>query len=392
MGKYINFKTCFLNRLGIERITGFYSRMTENQSIFSIRFPKYFGVMRGDRLAKYLIAKKVDVDIAKDENFTLKHLWGIHDTTKRNFQELYNKFGNKPLEFQELPMASFSYLDLKALIARKIVEKCHFCERRCEINRNNDQIGFCKLNSKSIVNASFLHIGEEPPLVPSGTIFFSGCTFHCVFCQNWRISQHWGTARAPIEGNIISSKMLARIIKKLFENGAHNINWVGGEPTPNIHTILAALCVTEVNIIQLWNSNMYTSNEGMELLYDIIDFWLPDLKFHSDEFAFQMTQASKYWEIVTRNIKSAYEKSSTEMIIRHLLMPGRVSEDTIPILEWCAENVSQAFVNIMSQWNPEYKISQSEEYAFLNRRIQIEELEQARNFADKLEIRWREVS
>ena len=366
--------------------------MIERQSIFKNYFPNYLGVMKGVRLAKYLIAKKVKVDITKGENFTLKQLWDLHDTAKRNFQELNLSLANKPLEFQDLPRPSFSYLDLKSLIAHKIVEKCHFCERRCEVNRNNDQVGFCKLNSKSIVNASFLHMGEEPPLVPSGTIFFSGCTFHCVFCQNWRISQRWGTVRVPIEGNIISSNMLVRIIKKLFENGARNINWVGGEPTPNIHTILGTLSATEVNIIQLWNSNMYTSNEGMELLYDVIDFWLPDLKFHSDEFAYKMTQALNYWEIVTRNIKSAYEKSSTEMIIRHLLMPGRISEDTIPILEWCAKNVNRAFVNIMSQWKPEYKINQIVEHASLNRRIQVDELKAARNFADKLQIKWKEVS
>jgi len=366
--------------------------MKLNQSIFIEFFPNYLGVMKGDRIAKYLIAKKVEVDIAKDEDLTLKQLWDLHEIANRKFHKMLVDYGGKPEEFQDLPIPSFSYLDLKQFIASKILENCHFCERRCEVNRSNDQVGFCKLNSKSIVNASFLHMGEEPPLVPSGTIFFSGCTFKCVFCQNWRISQRWGTVGAPIEGNIVSSDLLARIINKLFENGAYNINWVGGEPTPNIHAILAALCITDVNIIQLWNSNMYTSKEGMELLYDIIDFWLPDLKFYSDDFAHNMTQASNYWEIVTGNIKSAYDKSSTEMIIRHLLMPGRISEDTLPILEWCAKNVNKAFVNIMSQWRPEYRIIQRGEHSSLNRRIQVEELEQARNFANKLQIKWREVS
>jgi uncharacterized Fe-S radical SAM superfamily protein PflX len=73
-------------------------------------------------------------------------------------------------------------------------------------------------------------------------------------------------------------------------------------------------------------------------------------------------------------------------------MPGRILEDTIPILEWCAENVKLAFVNIMSQWRPEYKIFLNLEHASLNRRIKMEELEQARNFADKLQIKWKEVS
>ena len=366
--------------------------MQLDQSVFREFFPNYIGVMKGDRIAKYLIAKKVEVIIRKGEELTLTQLWDLHDKAKGQFHELRGKFQEKPIEFQNLPTPAFSYLDLKYIIARKILEKCHFCERRCQVNRNNGQIGFCRLNSKSIINASFLHMGEEPPLVPSGTIFFSGCTFTCQFCQNWRISQHWGTVGTPIEGNVVSSNTLSRIIVKLFENGARNINWVGGDPTPNIHTILDTLRMTNVNIIQLWNSNMYTSKEGMELLYDIIDFWLPDLKFYSNAFASEMTQASKYWEIVTRNIKFAYEKSSTEMIIRHLLMPGRIVEDTFPLLKWCAETVNKAFVNIMSQWRPEYKIIQSGRYTSLNRRIQMEELEQARNLANELKIKWREVS
>ena len=366
--------------------------MILNQAIFKEYFPNYGGVLKGNRIAKYLIAKKVSVDIAKGEHLTLEQLWKLHDAAKGEFHKLFDIYGGNPEEYQALRTPSFSYLDLKKTIASKILENCHFCERRCEVNRNNDKVGFCKLNSKSIVNASFLHLGEEPPLVPSGTIFFSGCTFKCEFCQNWRISQQWGTVRAPIEGNFVSPNILSRIMIKLFKSGAYNINWVGGDPTPNIHTILDSLSMTNVNIIQLWNSNMYTSKEGMELLYDIIDFWLPDLKFYSNEFAYKMTQAKNYWEIVTRNIKSAYEMSSTEMIIRHLLMPGRISDDTVPILDWCSENVEKAFVNIMSQWRPEYKIMQTEEHSSLNRRIKREELDQARNYADELNIKWREVS
>ena len=115
---YYNFNSYFSSRHGIERTRGYFCKMIERQTVFKNYFPNYLGVMKGVRLAKYLIAKKVKVDITKGENFTLKQLWDLHDTAKRNFQELYLSLANKPLEFQDLPKPSFSYLDLKSLLAQ----------------------------------------------------------------------------------------------------------------------------------------------------------------------------------------------------------------------------------------------------------------------------------
>ncbi|MFX0208675.1 MAG: radical SAM protein, partial [Candidatus Hodarchaeota archaeon] len=184
---------------------------------------------------------------------------------------------------------------------------------------------------------------------------------------------------------------LCKIMENLAKEGAKNINWVGGDPTPNIHMILEALAHFQVNIIQLWNSNMFVSLEGMELLLDVMDFWLPDLKFYENEFAYQMTKAKNYREIATRNIKMAYDNGFQEMIIRHLVMPGRIEADTFPILVWCAENVKQAFVNIMAQWRPEHKIHGNERYQSLDRRVSGQEIDRARKYADQLGIHWQEV-
>ena len=147
----------------------------------------------------------------------------------------------------------------------------------------------------------------------------------------------------------------------------------------------------QVNIIQLWNSNMFVSSEGMELLLDVMDFWLPDLKFFENEFAYGMAKAKNYKETITRNIKMAYDNGFHEMIVRHLVMPGRVEADTLPILDWCARNVERAFVNIMAQWRPEHKVHGNPRYQSLDKRVISQEMDQARNYADQLGIHWREV-
>lgn len=359
---------------------------------FRKRFPHYLGVIQGNRVAKFLVAKKLNVEQPLTSSLSIEELWNLHSGLESKFKALYNRINANPSLKNEIESPSHSYLDLKLLIARKILENCHLCERRCEVNRYQTAKGFCRLSDRSIVSSAFLHYGEEPPLIPSGTIFFSGCTFKCMFCQNWSISQRWGTAKEPFEGRHVTPLSLAHIINKLSESGANNINWVGGNPTPNLHSILEALSLTDKNIIQLWNSNMYASTETMTLLLDIIDFWLPDLKFFDNDFAYSMTHARNYWEIVTRNIKAAYDKSSTEMIVRHLIMPTRVESDSKQILNWCATNIKLALVNIMDQYRSEHEIRRNPKFNALNRGITREEWKKVRNLAEKLEIEWKSVS
>jgi putative pyruvate formate lyase activating enzyme len=133
--------------------------------------------------------------------------------------------------------------------------------------------------------------------------------------------------------------------------------------------------------------------ESMELLIDIMDFWLPDLKYHENSFAKQMSGVDNYWEVVTRNIKFAYNDGSREIIIRHLCMPNRIETDTLPILNWVNEHVPLAFVNIMAQYRPEYLVLRDKDHHYdsINRTISPKEMELARQYADKLGIAWRQV-
>ena len=146
---------------------------------------RYFAVMSDEKPAKFMIAKRLPAEF--DENGSLEELWLEHEKLTEEFYRLQDALdsGRKSLDDLELPEKS--YLDLKIAIANKILEKCHFCNRRCGVNRLKGELGYCKCGTKIAVSSIFEHIGEEPELVPSGTIFTMGCTIRCLHCQNWTI-------------------------------------------------------------------------------------------------------------------------------------------------------------------------------------------------------------
>ncbi|MFX1474407.1 MAG: radical SAM protein [Promethearchaeota archaeon] len=345
------------------------------------RLARYRAIIDQRLTARFHIAKLVEVQY--EPNDDLEALWHIHDEARIQFQELLSK--EKPIDYTSSSPAA-SFLDLKRAISEKILQQCHFCERRCNIDRTK-QTGFCGVPRSSYVQSAFLHTGEEAPLVPSGTIFFSGCNFRCAHCQNYDISYN------PTSGTPVSAKQLAEIADGLASSDAKNINYVGGDPTPNLHTILASLLHQTKNITQLWNSNMYLTSEAMELLVDIMDFWLPDLKYFSNICANRISDVEKYCEMVTRNIRMAYDKGSKEMIIRVLVLPNHIECCVEPILEWIAENTPNSLVNIMAQYRPEFRVKRHpEDYRDISRRVTREEMQHAYSLAEQLGLEFRSVS
>ena len=260
-------------------------------------------------------------------------------------------------------------LSAKAEDASRILSSCVLCERRCSVDRTAGEKGFCGVLSPKI-SSEFLHLGEEPELVPSYTIFFSGCTFSCVFCQNWDISQN------PGGGAEISAETLAKMINRV---SARNVNWVGGDPTPNLAYILEVLTLVEKNIPQVWNSNMYLTEESLALLDGVVDVYLTDFKYGEGECAIRYSNAPDYWSIVTRNHLEA--RHQAEVIIRHLMLPGHIECCTKPILSWISENLSGVRVNIMDQYRPEYKAC---DFPELNHRIDTNEFREALDYGRKL--------
>jgi putative pyruvate formate lyase activating enzyme len=317
--------------------------------------PNYFDILEDRRKANYLKCKDLSVNFEMNQKYG--HLWELHRNELNHF-----KNGNSEIK------SDTSLLDLKLRLAEEMLLSCILCERKCKVNRKKGKKGHCGI-LQSRISSEFVHWGEEPELVPSHTIFFSGCTFNCVFCQNWDISQN------PGQGDVYSPRWVVDLIERR-STSTRNTNWVGGDPTSNLPFILECLTLCNANIPQVWNSNMYLTLETMELLDGIVDVYLTDFKYGNNECAKRLSNVDDYWDIVSRNHKIA--RSQCEMIIRHLVLPNHFECCTKPILEWIAENLRDVRVNVMDQYRPEFNAYEHED---LTRRLKSGEFERARELA-----------
>nr|MDO8134353.1 radical SAM protein [Candidatus Njordarchaeum guaymaensis] len=350
------------------------------------RLSRYYGILKEVFLPKFKVAKMIPVHVRL--NSSEEDLWKEHQIASEAFNRMMSDLDQGKVNPKEIEATSSdNYLDLKIELAKRIVENCHLCERRCSVNRLKGEKGFCKLGRESLVSSFFLHMGEESVLVPSGTVFFASCNFGpCVFCQNFDISGD------PDNGQVVTPFQLAKIVSDLKREGARNANWVGGSPTPNLHNVLESMKHLGANICQLWNSNFYMSNESTELLLDVVDFWLPDMKWHNNKCALKYSRVPNYWEVISRNHQMAHDRGGGEMIVRHLVMPGHIECCTKPILEWISKNIPRVLVNIMGQYRPTYLVPNTEDYVEINRRPSHGEMEEACAYADELGLLWKPVS
>lgn len=315
--------------------------------------------MDGSSRPRYLITGDTRMDVQLSG--PIQSLWDAHDHALRDTDTC----------------GAATLLELKGEIARRMLSRCSMCERRCEANRASGEVGHCGV-LQARVSSEFLHTGEEPDLVPSHTIFFAGCTFDCVFCQNWDISTN------PKSGRHVQPRTLARTIEQRFLGGSlsqpvRNVNWVGGDPTPNIAYILEVLGECTESAPQVWNSNMYLSEESMKLLDGVVDLYLTDFKYGNDGCAVRLSNVPDYMRVVTRNHSLA--RMQAEMIIRHLVLPGHVECCTRPVLSWIASNLRDVKVNVMAQYRPEHR---AKEFPEISRRLIASEYEEATRIASDL--------
>jgi putative pyruvate formate lyase activating enzyme len=358
-------------------------------------FPRYYLLLNNKAIARFILAKSFPSDDNIDFSLPNDDLWKIHGRLQQKFVKYVAEFDQSEKKDVAPSPVNNNYLELKIRLSNKILSPCKLCARLCERERLNGEFGYCLVPEESEIASAFLHMGEESVLVPSGTIFFEGCTFSCVFCQNADIAQGWpGKGKLKNKSHHLS-KDLARIQISLTKKGARNLNYVGGDPTPNLPSILESFRDFNENLCQLWNSNHYLSNESLDLIVDLFDFWLPDFKYWESEFAKKVSKVFNYKEILTRNLKRCVETGSGEMIVRHLCMPGRIEKDTIPILEWIAKELhptGKVMVNIMEQYRPTNKVPFESRYEDINRRITTTEYQLAIDKAEELGLKWREVS
>ncbi|MEM0243209.1 MAG: radical SAM protein [Candidatus Aenigmatarchaeota archaeon] len=347
----------------------------------------YYKILKKEVIAKYLIAKSI---ILK-ESLNLKELeenelWKIHSELRNEFIALLENIKrgkNINLIFEK---DKLNFLDVKIELAYRMLSPCRFCENMCLAKRLENEKGKCGLDNVTRVASAFLHYGEEAPLIPSGTIFFTGCSFKCVYCQNWDISQN------PKNGFEVNPMELSKIEKELCEEGAININFVGGNPDQNLHTILESLKYFNENIALLWNSNMYMTKESLNLLLDLIDIWLPDFKYGNNQCAFKYSKIKNYFEVVSRNHKIIHDFGEN-IIIRHLVLPNHLECCTYKILDYISEKLPNVLVNIMDQYRPEYLVEKFP-YKFpeISRRLNYEEIKKCYEYAKKKNIIFEPIS
>ncbi len=260
---------------------------------------------------------------------------------------------------------------------KEFYENCIQCPRKCGVNRNQNKTGFCRETADLRIAFAGLHFGEEPLITVfggSGTIFFTGCTLRCAFCQNYQISQD-GMGRG------VTLEEFVQICQKLQDAGAENINLVtGSHCIPFIAEALKLARKAGITIPFCWNSSAYENVEMLELLKGLVTIWLPDLKTLNSDFSRTLFDAPNYPDIAKKAIswmiknnplkieeKKWYEgaksaewaadgenrdKMTSGVIIRHLFMPGHF-EETAETLQWLKENADEkAIISLMNQYTP----------------------------------------
>ncbi|MCK4916829.1 MAG: radical SAM protein [Candidatus Omnitrophica bacterium] len=265
---------------------------------------------------------------------------------------------------------------------------CNICPRNCHVNRLNDDIGYCGAKNDVVVYTSFLHTGEEPAICGnggSGTIFFSGCSLKCEYCQNYKFSN-------SIVGKKLSENELAQTMLNLQNRGSDNINLV--TPTHYLPQILKSLLIAlkyGLNIPIIYNTSGYEKKEIIRQLNGIIDIYLTDFKYISDDSAKLYSKAPDYPKFCKESIKSMSRPSlwnnsnnllKKGLIIRHLVLPGQINE-SMAILKWIKNNVPDAITSIMFQYQPYYN---SSKYSEINRKINKQEYNIIKNLSEKLEL------
>ena len=229
-------------------------------------------------------------------------------------------------------------------------KNCLLCPRQCNVDREAGQMGFCGETSELRIGFAGIHRGEEPPITGtggSGTIFISGCNLRCAFCQNYQVSQK-GMGRA------VSAEEFAEICLSLQDKGAENINIVtGSHVAPAIASGIVLARKLGLTVPLLWNSSGYDGPETLEILKDIVDIYLPDLKTLDPVIAAKFFNAANYPEYAKAAIIKMMEyRDQQGVIIRHLVLPGYL-ESTRQVLHWFSENCTgRALLSLMTQYTP----------------------------------------
>ena len=251
----------------------------------------------------------------------------------------------------------------RARAAYHRLRHCDLCPHECGVDRIAGETGLCRAGFRPRIASANLHRGEEPPISGSrgsGTVFLTGCTLKCRFCQNFPISQlDNGEELTPLQ---LASRML-----RLQQRKVHNVNFV--TPTHYLPQILAALWLAVgrgFTLPLVWNSSGYEKVDALELLDGVVEIYLPDMKYHDDEVARSYSSAPGYREANRAAVgemlrQVGHLETDVEgvalkgLIIRHLVLPEG-ADGSAEILPWIARNLGrETHVSLMKQYFPAHE-------------------------------------
>lgn len=272
---------------------------------------------------------------------------------------------------------------------------CNLCPRKCNIDRQSGKLGYCRESDAIRVARISPHYFEEPPISGtrgSGTVFFSGCSLGCVFCQNKDISRRGGS------GEIIDDHELYERILKLQEQGVHNLNLVTAAHF--LHRIIPLLkrlkSSGQLHIPVVYNSSGYENADTLRRLEGLVDIYLPDFKYFSTELAEKYSAAPDYPSVAEKAIEEMYRQvgkyrySEKEpsilcggLIVRHLVLPS-CRADSIAVLQRLAEILppEDILLSLMSQYTPDFAMDTP--YKELHRKITTFEYSNVVDVAERL--------
>lgn len=262
---------------------------------------------------------------------------------------------------------------------RQEYASCQLCPRACQVNRDAGQTGICGVTSTIKVARAALHFWEEPCISGvkgSGTVFFSGCSMHCVFCQNREIAK-------GLTGKEIDRERLSEIFLELQYQGANNINLVTpGQYVPHIVWAVERARTQGLNLPIVYNTSAYENVETLKQLEGIVDVYLPDFKYWSPQLASRYSNAPDYpivaktaiAEMVRQHPETQFLYDAEQdidliqkgVIVRQLLLPGQLL-DAKKIVRYLYETYgNQIYISLMSQYTP---LAHVEKYPELNRKV-----------------------
>ena len=284
------------------------------------------------------------------------------------------------------------------MIAKTLLTNCTLCPRKCGINRENGELGICGESPDVRLARAALHMWEEPPLsglAGSGTVFFSGCNLHCVYCQNISIS----TGKI---GKVVSIERLVEIFLELQEKGALNINCVTATQfVPQVILALDEARSLGLKLPIVWNTSGYENIETLEMLNGYVNVYLTDFKYASSEVAARYSNARNYKEIASKALDvmvsqvgnacfddyagcdTDFGRMTKGVIVRILLLPRQL-EDAKHVLDLLAAKpyAEKLYLSLMSQYTPQPAIK--EHFSELDRCVSQSEYEQFVDYALEL--------